>query len=219
MKYVLFDLDGTLTESGPGIMNSVGYALGKMNRPSPGEEVLRQFIGPPLKNSFMTLCGMTEKEAGEAIRLYRYYFSTRGIFENSPYDGVADMLATLSAAGLDLGVASSKPEVFVKRILDHFGLTPYFSHITGALMDETRTRKDEVLQEALSRIGCPPAGKVLMVGDKSHDVEGARVHGIRTVAVLYGYGTVQEFEQARPYFTASTVGDLTAFLLKWAKQP
>ena len=145
---VLFDLDGTLTDSGPGIMNSVKYALEKVGEPTPDVDELRKFIGPPLKGQFMEHCGIDEEKAAEMVTLYREYFTVTGIFENSVYDGVEEMLKTLKQAGIKIAMATSKPEKFAKIIADHFGLAQYFDVIGGACMDETRTEKQDVRAES-----------------------------------------------------------------------
>ena len=142
---VLFDLDGTLTDSGPGIMNSVKYALEKVGEPTPDVDELRKFIGPPLKGQFMEHCGIDEEKAAEMVTLYREYFTVTGIFENSVYDGVEEMLKTLKQTGIKIAMATSKPEKFAKIIADHFGLAQYFDVIGGACMDETRTEKQGCL--------------------------------------------------------------------------
>ena len=148
---VLFDLDGTLTDSGPGIMNSVKYALEKAGEPVPKIEELRKFIGPPLKGQFMEHCGISEERAAEMVTLYREYFTVTGIFENSVYDGVEEMLKTLKEAGIKIAMATSKPEKFAKIIADHFGLAKYFDVIGGACMDETRTEKQDVIHYVLEQ--------------------------------------------------------------------
>lgn len=130
---VLFDLDGTLTDSGPGIMNSVKYALEKAGEPVPKTDELRKFIGPPLKGQFMEHCGISEERAAEMVTLYREYFTVTGIFENSVYDGVEEMLKTLKEAGIKIAMATSKPEKFAKIIADHFGLAKYFDVIGGGM--------------------------------------------------------------------------------------
>lgn len=148
---VLFDLDGTLTDSGPGIMNSVKYALEKVGEPTPDVDELRKFIGPPLKGQFMEHCGIDEEKAAEMVTLYREYFTVTGIFENSVYDGVEEMLKTLKQAGIKIAMATSKPEKFAKIIADHFGLAQYFDVIGGACMDETRTEKQDVIRYVLEQ--------------------------------------------------------------------
>ena len=167
---VLFDLDGTLTDSGPGIMNSVKYALEKVGEPTPDVDELRKFIGPPLKGQFMEHCGIDEEKAAEMVTLYREYFTVTGIFENSVYDGVEEMLKTLKQAGIKIAMATSKPEKFAKIIADHFGLAQYFDVIGGACMDETRTEKQDVIRYVLEQCEEKELDKIVMVGDRSYDV-------------------------------------------------
>ena len=148
---VLFDLDGTITDSGSGIINSVKYALKKAGRKIPPEDELRKFIGPPLQEQFMKCCGIEEKEAAEMVALYREYYQEEGIFDNRVYDGVMEMLKTLKEAGLKIVMATSKPEKFAKMIAEHFGFAKYFDLIGGACMDGARTKKQEVIQYVLEQ--------------------------------------------------------------------
>lgn len=214
-KVILFDLDGTLTESGEGITKSVAYALEKMGRPEPDLEKLRVFIGPPLQKEFMQFCGFSEREAETAVKYYRERYAVTGIFENRPYPGIPEMLDRLSGAGFSLGVASSKPEYFVLQILEHFGIRKYFAEVVGATMDETRTDKAEVIREALRKFGMEDCREnVWMVGDREHDVIGARTAGVRCIAVTYGYGSAEELLAVCPDAIAGTVEDLEKLLLE-----
>jgi phosphoglycolate phosphatase len=165
-KAVLFDLDGTLTASGEGIIKSVQYALEKMGREVPDPSALSVFIGPPLVQEFMDFSGMSHEEALRALELYRERYTTVGLFENHPYQGIIELLGTLRAVGIITCVASSKPEPFVLRILDHFGMTDLFDQVVGATLDEKRTAKADVINEALVRLG--------MRGEKSHGHYGGR---------------------------------------------
>ena len=211
---ILFDLDGTLTESGDGIIKSVQYALSALGIAEPDTDKLRAFIGPPLLDSFMRYYRMTPETAEHAVALYRERFATIGIFENKLYPGVASMLQTLQAAGCTLAVASSKPEPFVRTILKHFGVLDVFSEVVGSTMDEKRTAKAEVIEEALRRLGqSEHRERVVMVGDKSHDVIGARQADVECVAVLYGYGSPEELAEAGAANIVGTVEELTALLL------
>lgn len=216
MKYkaILFDLDGTLTESGIGITKSVQQALERMGKPEPDLEKLRVFVGPPLKDQFMAYAGFTEEEAEQAIKLYRERYTTVGLFENAVYDGVEDMLKALKEAGYLLAVASSKPEVFVKQILEYFHLNHYFTEMVGSELNGGRSRKSEVVEEALLRLGLKEErDHVLMVGDKEHDVFGAREAGMECVAVAWGYGTEEELKAAHPMLTISHPKELAEYLI------
>lgn len=207
LEYVFFDLDGTLTDPALGITNCIMHALEKMGKDIPPRESLYCFIGPPLLDAFQNYLSMTEDEAREAIRLYRERFSTVGLFENTPYDGIADALAQTRAAGKKLCVATSKPEEFAVRILDHFDLSKYFDMICGASMDEGRSTKDAVIRYALDKTGCSPEN-VLMIGDRHHDIDGAAVHGIDAVGVLWGYGSKEEFESARAKYIVADMNEM-----------
>lgn len=193
----LFDLDGTLTESGTGIVNSVAYALKYFHVPvSEEKKELYRFIGPSLKDAFSGFYGFDEEQTMEAIRVYREYYTRQGIFENRVYDGVEEMLSTLKAKGKQLMVATSKPEIFARQILDHFQLSSYFDFIGGSLISETRTDKTEVIQYVFESMEIKNRSSAVMVGDRYHDMMGAKGAGIKKVGVLYGYGTRKELEDA-----------------------
>ncbi len=199
MKYstYLFDLDGTLTDSGEGIINAVKYSLRQSGDEIPPREVLLKFIGPPLWESFERFIGFTKEKAERAVELYREYYREKGLFENSVYDGIPQLLEALKNEGAQLAVATSKPEVFSVRILEHFGIAKYFYSITGSLLDGTRKEKDEVIAAALERCGVTDRSQAVMVGDRLHDILGAKKHGLDCIAVLYGYGSREEFEKYR----------------------
>nr|WP_297883945.1 HAD family hydrolase [uncultured Blautia sp.] len=211
-RAILFDLDGTLTQSGEGITKSVQYALEKLGKPEPDLKKLEVFVGPPLLQQFMKYAGLDEETAVKAVEYYRERYTDVGIFENRPYPGVEEMLEGLKRKGYILAVASSKPERFVRRILDHFHLTGYFQEIVGSEMNGGRTSKAEVIEEALSRLHMSGCRKdVIMVGDKEHDVLGAREAGISCVAVSYGYGTEEELKNAAPLKTVHSAGEVLDF--------
>ena len=211
---VLFDLDGTLTESGEGIIKSVQYALEQFGIREDDTEKLRIFVGPPLVGSFKKFYGFDQEQAEKALAYYRERFSTIGIFENALYPSVLEMLKTLCEKGIRLALASSKPEKYVIEILKHFQIDPYFSVVTGSTMDEKRTRKVEVIRETLYRLGKEEdAETVLMVGDTEHDVIGAKEAGIDCIAVTYGYGTIEEIKKTEPLKIAGSVEELKEELL------
>ena len=214
IEYVFFDLDGTLTDAGLGITNSVAYALKKNGIEPPPREELLKFVGPPLVDSFMKYYGFSLDGARKAVDDYREYFRDRGIFENSVYDGVVELLGSLKKAGKKIVLATSKPEPFAKTILSHFGLDKYFYFVAGALMDETRTKKGDVIRYALESCGSPDSESVIMVGDREHDIIGAKEHGLRSVGVLYGYGSRDELVTAGADFIAATPEDVTEIILK-----
>lgn len=211
-KVILFDLDGTLTESGEGITKSVQYALEKIGKPEPDLDKLKVFVGPPLKEQFMKYAALEKEDAELAVKFYRERYTVTGIFENRPYEGVKELLEFLQKKGYLLAVASSKPELFVKQILEHFEMSGYFTEIVGSEMDGRRTKKTEVIEEALRRLGIQrKREQVLMIGDKEHDVIGAKEAGIPCVAVSYGYGTMEELENAKPLRICSTTEELMSF--------
>ena len=211
-KAILFDLDGTLTESGEGITKCVQYALEKLGKPEADLKKLEVFIGPPLMEQFMKYAGLDEGTARRAVEYYRERYSTTGIFENRPYPGVEEMLQELKRKKYLLAVASSKPEYFVKQILDYFHLTEYFDEIVGSELNGSRTNKTEVIEETLRRLGLDKhREQVIMVGDKEHDVLGARAAGLECVAVSYGYGTEEELTAAQPLQTVSSTEEILDF--------
>ena len=214
-KYILFDLDGTITESGPGIINSVRYAVQKMGYPVLPEETLRKFVGPPLADSMQKYCGMTPSEAKKAITLYRDYYTSKGIFENSLYPGVEDMLKALKDGGKVLALATSKPELFAKQILEYFHIDDLFTVICGASMDEKLVEKAAIITNALQALGIDEMHKkdVLMVGDREHDVLGAKANNLDTLGVLYGYGDLPELQQEGAAYLAQTAGEAADMIL------
>ena len=210
---ILFDLDGTLTDSAPGILNSVRYACRKLGLEMPSEATLRKFLGPPLIESFRTLLGLHGADAERALAAFREYFPVTGIFENEVYDGVPALLADLHARGCQLVLATSKPEEYARRIMEHFDLAQYFTAICGATLDETRTDKAEVIAYALDTIGLTDKTGVVMVGDREHDVIGAKKNALPCIGALYGYGTREELHSAGAAAIADTVEDLHKLLL------
>ena len=213
MAYIFFDLDGTLTDPALGITNSILYALDKMGFPPEPRESLYRFIGPPLIPAFREFLGMTEAEAETALLRYREYFSTVGLFENEPYPGIADELGSLREAGHTLAVATSKPEPFARRILEHFSLDGYFAGVFGATLDETRTAKAEVLRYAVEQLGGDGIlASSVMVGDRRHDIEGAKTVGMRSLGVLWGYGSREELTESGADRIVGEVSRLCAVL-------
>ena len=211
-KAIFFDLDGTLTESGEGITKSVQYALEKIGKPEEDLEKLKVFVGPPLMEQFMKYAGVDEATGRKAVEFYRERYEVKGIYENHPYEGVEKMLQELKRKGYILAVTSSKPEYYVTQILDYFKLSSYFDVAVGSEMNGARTSKSEVIEEALKRINMSDKrNEVLMVGDKEHDVFGAREAGLDCVAVAYGYGTQEELTEANPLKIVDSVDELLHF--------
>ena len=216
-SYLLFDLDGTLTDPKVGICTCVQYALKSFGIEEPDLDRLEPFIGPPLKDSFMQYYDMSEEQAEKAIEKYRERFSETGLFENEVYAGIPQMLSDLKSVGMKLAVASSKPTVYVKRILEHFGIAKYFDAVVGSELDGTRVNKDEVVQEALRQLFDEQTydkGKVYMIGDRHFDVEGAHALGIESVGVTYGYGSMEELKAAKSEYIIRSVDELHRFLLR-----
>jgi len=211
---LLFDLDGTLTDSAPGIMNSIRYALKKLDTEC-DESTLRSFIGPPLLESFAKYYGFDHEKARKALELYREYFSEKGMLENSVYRGIPELLEKLKAAGKTLLVATSKPELFTLKILDHFGLSKYFDVIGGASMDETRNTKEEVIRFVLEQYGLSEDRKkrTIMIGDRHHDIDGAKAVGLDSVGVLYGYGDGPELIDAGATYIAKTPHEIGTIII------
>lgn len=205
---ILFDLDGTLTDPKSGITRSIRHALEKLNVAAPPEDELTWCIGPPLRASLAKIVG--DHQADQALMHYRERFSVTGLFENSLYPGIPELLKSLS--GKRLFVATSKPTVFAHRILEHFGIAPYFEKAYGSELDGTRTNKGELIGHLLAKTGINPTDAV-MVGDRSHDIVGARQNGMRGLGVSYGYGGEAELREAGAVAIFATVGDLKTALL------
>lgn len=213
-KYLLFDLDGTLTDPKEGITKSVQYALKFFDIQVEDRDSLIPFIGPPLRDSFMEFYGLTMEQAGIGIQKYREYFNRQGWRENQVYPGIPQMLENLKAAGYQTMIATSKPEVFAKRILKYFNLDRYFQFIGGADLDETRVKKEDVIRYVLEKTDIQNKGEVIMIGDRKHDAIGAERNGIDCVAVLFGYGSREELEAAKACYLAESVKDLEQYLIR-----
>ena len=211
-QYILFDLDGTLTDPGTGIINSVLHALRYFGIEG-DPEFLRRFIGPPLIDSFMKYYGFDEKKARAAVEYYREYYREEGIFENLLYPGIPELLQTLTDQGKQLALATSKPTTFARRILTHFQIDHYFAEelIIGSFLDGRRTAKAEVIAAALALLP-PEKEQAVMVGDRKFDIEGAQANGIASIGVTYGYGELAEIELAGPTHIAHTVLDIKTLL-------
>lgn len=195
-KYVLFDLDGTLTDSKEGITKSVQYALKKYGITVENLDSLEVFIGPPLKDSFMEYYNFDAEKAVKAIGYYREYFEEKGLYENKVYDNVEDLLVSLKKLGLKLIIATSKPTVFSETILKNFNLDKYFDAIVGSNLDGTRSKKGQVIEYALENCNITNLEEVVMVGDRKHDVIGAKGNNIDCIGVRYGYGSPEELKSA-----------------------
>ena len=208
MHTIYFDLDGTLPDPKPGITRSIQYALERLGQHVPSEDELTWCIGPPLHASLKRLTGTAEL-ADRALLLYRERFGDVGLFENETYGGIEDTLSALSVTSSRMFVATSKPAVFAERIIDHFGLRRYFEQVFGSELDGTRADKGDLLRYALDTAKVDPQSAV-MIGDRSHDVEGARRNGITAIGVLYGYGSEAELRHAGAHHICAAHPELLA---------
>ena len=209
-KYLFFDLDGTLTDSQEGIINSVRAAAEAFGIDATPQQI-KGFIGPPLTWSFPHFFGLSDEETQVAIGIFRERYSDKGKFENRVYEGIFEALTSLRDAGYRLVIATSKPEFYATQIADHFGLTPYFDLVAGSSPDESGG-KEEVIRDAIARLGNISPETCLMIGDREHDIEGAHAVGMRCVAVLWGYGSQEEFTAHRADEVVETPEALVALL-------
>ncbi len=216
MKYILMDLDGTLTNPKVGITKAIQYALKAKNIIEPDLDNLCKYIGPPLWESFKEFHGLNDQETEEAIAKYREYYSVTGLYENEKYDGIEELLIKLVQAEKVLIVATSKPEVFARKILEKFELAKYFTDICGATLDSSRSTKEAVISYALEKNCIEDLSSVVMVGDRLHDIEGARAVGLPAVGVLYGFGNRDELVSAGADKIADTVEDLYEIITSYA---
>ena len=211
---ILFDLDGTLTDAGPGILNCLEYALEDQGIPVPPREEMRTYLGPPLAVTFRDAFGMNDQQVTQAIDKYRERYHDVGLFENSVYEGVPELLAALQASGLRLVTATSKPEYSATRILQHFELDQYFEFIGAAALDGSRDSKSLVIAHTLQNTNTHPTShNMIMIGDRHHDVQGAREHGIDTIGVLWGYGDESELNQAGAINLVESPSQLVSLLV------
>lgn len=212
-KVILFDLDGTLIDSSAGITRAVQHALARFGVTVENRRELNNFIGPPLWESFGKYFGFTREQAAKAVEIYRAYYKENGIFENIVYEGIPDLLESLKSRGKTLIVATSKPDVFAVRILEHYRLNGYFTFTSGSELDGRRTEKSEVIRYALSECGIDDLSIAVMAGDREHDIIGAKTTGIASVGVLYGFGTREELTAAGADFIAEDTAALKKMLI------
>jgi phosphoglycolate phosphatase len=210
---LLFDLDGTLIDPHVGITRSAQYALKAFDIDEPDLNNLCKFIGPPLTDSFMHFYNFDRERAFQAVEKYRERYSDIGIFEAALYPGIDELLQHLAAAKKRLVVATLKPTVYAKRILEHFRIIHYFEYISGSELDNTRTRKSEVNQYGLKQLEVKDTGQVLMIGDREHDIIGAKATGLASVGVLYGYGSYAEFKNAGADYIVQDLSELERIIL------
>jgi len=211
-KYIFFDLDGTIVNSEPGIVNAVTYSLNKFGIINPEYSTVRKFIGPPLRDSYMNYYGLTKEQADQGVVYYREYYSVKGIFEADVYSGIEDLLKYLKNNDYSIILATSKPDEFAKKVLEHFGLLKYFDFIGAATMSEARTTKSEVLQYILEENNITDNSSILMIGDRKFDILGAKEFNIDSVGVLYGFGDRLEFEETGATYIVDNPMDVVAIL-------
>lgn len=216
---VLFDLDGTLVDSGEGITKSVQYALSRFGIAAQTSELFG-FIGPPLVDSFMRFYGFSKEKAGEAVDAYRERYRTLGVYENKVYPGIPELLKALREHGAVTAVATSKPEIFANTVTEDMGLAPFLNAVFGAELDDAegrlrrlRIEKGDVIAYALEKLGSPEKSSVLMVGDRRHDIEGAKANGVASCGVLFGFGSREELEAAGATYIAETPADILELVL------
>lgn len=212
-RFILLDLDGTLTDPAEGITNSIRYSLSKYGISAEKEELLH-FIGPPLRDSFMEYYRFSPDRAEEAVVFYREYFSDKGIYENTLYSGVPEMLDRLFSAGKIMVLATSKPSVYARRILEHFKIEKYFHYVAGSNLDGTMGRKSEVVAHALLNLPDRDFKSAVMAGDRKYDIEGAIANNIDSVGVSWGYGSRDELAKAGAGSIADSVSDLERILMQ-----
>lgn len=212
-KYILFDLDGTLSDPGEGIINSLKYALKQFGIDG-DPQVLRKFIGPPLAESFQEFYNFDEEKTKEAIRIYRAYFHDHGVLQNVIYPGIPELLEDLTKAGKSLAVATTKPEIYAHQVLAYFEIDHFFRKdlVVGSYLDGRRTNKAELIATAIERLGGESHEKV-MVGDRKYDIIGAKANGIDVIGVTYGYGEFTEIEVHEPTAIAASIDELRDLLL------
>ncbi|MBR6994815.1 MAG: HAD hydrolase-like protein [Ruminococcus sp.] len=208
---LLFDLDGTLTDSTEGILKCLAYALERMGYEVP--EDTNKFLGPPLRQSLTEFLGMSMEQADEAVRIFRERYSVVGLFENRVYDGIPGMLERLKSGGKRLMVATSKAEIYAVRIFERFGLAQYFEIVGGAELDGSRDYKDEVIEYVLAKAGITDRSTVLMIGDRRQDVLGAHKTNIECMGILWGFGSMEELTQAGADYIARTPQEAADMLL------
>lgn len=211
-KYLLFDLDGTLTNPGLGITNSVMYALKKFDIHVEDRTELYKFIGPPLRDSFETFYGFSTEKSELAVQYYREYYKEQGLYENEVYDGIPELLIQLKEQGKALIVATSKPEAFSVEILKHFKLYDYFDFVAGATMDTTRNTKADIIKYAMESCNISEKSSAIMIGDREHDIIGAKENGLDSIGVLFGYGSLDELQKTGATYIAEKPMDILEYV-------
>lgn len=212
-QYILFDFDGTIADTGEGITKGVAYALRQFGIDVPDLSVLHAFVGPPLDDSFQRFYGLSKEQAVQARGHYHDYYSDKGLLQSTVYNGIEPLLQHLTAAGKTVALATSKPQTLAVYLLEHFNLARYFDFVSGSNMDGTHNDKAEVIATVLEHYSIADLSQAVMVGDRVHDIAGAKKAGLLSVGVLYGYGNRAEFEEAGADFIIETAADLEPLLL------
>ena len=210
-KYILMDLDGTISDSSKGIIKGVLNALNYFGIEVKDEDSLLKFIGPPLSDSFKDYYNLSDEDTEIAIKKYREYYSEKGLFENDLYDGMADFLIKAKESGKKIILATSKPETFSVKILEHFKVKEYFDFVAGSTLDGSRSKKEDVIKYAIDEMKIP-VDEAIMIGDRHYDIEGAKKNDLDSIGVLYGFGNKEELENAGANYIAKTVDDLYKIL-------
>lgn len=195
-SYVIFDFDGTVVDTGEGIIKSLQYSFRQMGRDVPDMSDLKRFIGPPIHYSYTHYYGVSEQEVGEYIKKYRERYTVKGIYECELYKGIIELIEALKARGIKVGIASSKPLRLIYSVADHLGITELFDAVVGVRIDDSNhSSKTGLILEAMKLMGTEDKNQVLMVGDRLYDIEGARGAGVKSCGVLWGYGSEEEFRE------------------------
>lgn len=212
-KYIFFDLDGTIIDTGPGIKNGVRYALSQFGVPVKKGDTLDCFLGPPMSQSFPENYGFDAERTKDAIKIFREYYAEKGQFECAPYPGIESLFSDLKSEGKTLCVATSKPETFAIKIVDRFSLMKYIDVFVGATLDGSREKKSDVLNCVFKELSEPSRDEAVLIGDRHYDIDGAKACSMSSVGVLYGYGTREEFELAGADAIVESVDQLKTLLL------
>ena len=208
-RYVIFDFDGTVVDTGEGILKSLQYSFEQMGREVPDMSDLKRFIGPPIHYSFTHYYGVSEEEVGEYIKKYRERYTVKGIYECELYNGMISLIDSLKAEGVKVGIASSKPLRLIYNVADHLGITEKFDAVVGVRMDDSRhSTKTGLILEAMELLGAEDKNEVLMVGDRLYDIEGAKGADVKSCGVLWGYGSEEEFREYEADFTVKEAKDV-----------
>ncbi|MDL2310723.1 HAD hydrolase-like protein [Peptostreptococcaceae bacterium OttesenSCG-928-C18] len=210
-KYILFDLDGTIVDSGEGIKNSIKYSLKKFGIEEKGDEVLNNFIGPPLADSYMKYFNLNEQEADKIVQIYREYYKDDGVYENKLYDGIVDVISELKLRGNNIFLATSKPLIFAKKVLEQHKLTSYFDFVAGATLDNKISEKKDVIKYIIDS-NTLKASNAYMIGDTKFDIYGGKFFNFKTIGVTYGYGSYEELKEYKADFIVDSPKEILEIL-------